>query len=115
MPPGVVRKLIGPEKILGLSVSDAAELASADIAPIDYFGIGPVFPTVTKKDAAPATGLKEFAALAGRASLPVVAIGGITVERARELRTAVPGVGIAVVSAICGAENPMEAARAFCE
>lgn len=116
LPVEAVRRLIGTKKILGLSVSDWREMEAAKTAPIDYLGIGPVFPTATKTDAAPALGAENFAKLSAQSPFPAVAIGGISVERARALRRAVPGVGIAVVSAICGAENPRLAAANFlCE
>lgn len=116
LPVEAVRRLIGKEKILGLSVSDLNEMEAAKTAPVDYLGIGPVFPTATKADAAPALGAENFAKLSAQSPFPVVAIGGINVERARVLRQGVPGVGIAVVSAICGAENPRLAAANFlCE
>lgn len=113
LPATVVRRLLGPDKIVGLSVSNRAELEAALAEPVDYLGIGPVFPTVTKKDASPAVGAEDFSHLAARTSLPVVAIGGIDICRAKALRKAVPGVGIAVVSAICGASDPYAAARAL--
>ena len=115
LPVPAVRRLIGQDKILGFSVSNQAELEAADIAHIDYLGIGPVFPTISKSDASPALGVENFAALVAQSLLPVVAIGGIDIERARRLRAVNAGVGIAVVSAICGAEDPLAAARALCE
>lgn len=114
LPVHVVRKLIGTGKILGFSVSNRAELDAADFSVVDYLGIGPVFPTATKKDAAPALGVENFAALVQRSPVPVVAIGGIDLARSRVLRDAAPSAGIAVVSAICSAENPELAARALC-
>lgn len=113
LPVAQARKLIGPEKILGFSVSNRQELEAIEPSLIDYLGIGPVFSTATKKDAAPALGLEAFAALSVASPLPVVAIGGIDAPRAQAIRAAVPGVGIAVVSAICGAENPTAAAEAL--
>ena len=65
------RRLIGPDKVLGLSVSNAAELAAVP-AGVDYLGIGPVYPTGTKPDAAAATGVDVFGELVAVAGLPVV-------------------------------------------
>lgn len=115
LPVDEVRKLIGPSKILGFSVSNLAELEATPSTLVDYLGIGPVFSTQTKKDAAPETGLDCFLELVAGTTLPVVAIGGINLERARAIRTAAPEAGIAVVSAICGAENPFDATCALAD
>ncbi len=111
LPVPQTRRLIGPEKILGLSVSNRAQLDAVDPALVDYLGIGPVFPTISKSDAAPETGLENLAKLAALSPLPVVAIGGLNVERSRAVRATGTVAGIAVVSAICGAEDPEAAAR----
>ncbi len=113
LPVPAVRKLIGEKKILGFSVSDRAELEAADTVNADYLGIGPVFPTISKSDASPDLGLAGFAELAALSPLPVVAIGGLDVARARAVRATGVAAGIAVVSAICGAEDPAAAARAL--
>jgi len=111
LPAGVVRSLIGAERILGFSVSNRAEFDAVDFSVVDYLGIGPVFPTATKKDAAPALGVEKFAELAKISCVPVVAIGGINLERSRAVHVAAPRAGIAVVSAICSAENPEASAK----
>ena len=101
------RRLIGPNKILGLSVSNAAELAAVP-AGVDYLGIGPVYPTGTKPDAAAATGVDVFGELVAVAGLPVVAIGGINAGNLAPLFAA-GTQGVAVVSAICGQDDPIRA------
>lgn len=112
MSPADARRLVGADMILGLSVGDEAEAAAADPALVDYVGIGPAFASSTKADAGEAIGPEGVAALRRRVGLPAVAIGGITRDNAHALRTA--GVeGIAVVSAICGADDPQAAARAL--
>lgn len=113
LPVPLARRLIGPEKILGLSVSNRAQLDAVDPALVDYLGMGPVFPTVSKRNAPPELGVENFAKLAASAPLPVVAIGGLNAERARAVRATGTAAGIAVVSAICGAEDPEAAARAL--
>ncbi|GGP27374.1 thiamine phosphate synthase [Silvimonas amylolytica] len=110
LPPAVVRTLIGPHKILGLSTSNAEQLAAVPLALVDYIGVGPVYPTGTKLDASPVIGMDEFARLMRAKTLPAVAIGGIKQGTAAPLITA--GVdGVAVVSAICGQADPAAAAR----
>ena len=101
------RRLIGPAKILGLSVSNAVELAEVP-AGVDYLGIGPVYPTGTKPDAAAATGAPLFGELVAAAGLPVVAIGGINAGNLPPLFAAGTH-GVAVVSAICGQGDPARA------
>jgi len=103
LPAAETRRLIGPKKILGVSVSDAAELAAVADG-VDYVGIGPVYPTGTKLDAATATGVPLFAELVTAARWPVVAIGGINAGNCAPLMRA-GAKGVAVVSAICGQDD----------
>jgi thiamine-phosphate pyrophosphorylase len=105
------RRMIGPEKILGLSVLDRRELqASADVLDVvDYLGVGPVFSTTTKIDAAAAAGLAALAEVCALSPLPTVAIGGIDASRARGT-IAAGADGVAVVSAIMMADDPAKAA-----
>ena len=77
LPVAEVRRLIGPDKWLGLSVTNAEQLAEVPYGSVDYLGIGPVYPTGTKSDAAPVVGVPAFAELVAGSRLPVVAIGGI--------------------------------------
>lgn len=109
------RRIAGPGFTVGLSVSRAEEVAEAGRLPsgtVDYLGVGPVFATGTKPDAAPALGLTGVAGLRAATSLPCVAIGGITERNAPAVRAT--GVdGLAVVSAICGSARPEAAARAL--
>ena len=108
--PADARRLIGPDRILGLSITAEADLASADLAGVDYLGVGPIFATATKPDAAPAIGTAGLRAIATRVSLPIVAIGGIHAGNAGQTIGA-GARGIAVVSAIAAAVDPEAAAR----
>lgn len=110
--PEQVRRLIGPNKWLGLSVSNAEQMAAVEADGLDYLGVGPVFATGTKADAAPVIGLEAFARLMQAKPLPVVAIGGIGAGRIAPLLAA-GADGVAVVSAICGQLDPAVAARAL--
>lgn len=105
MPAPFARQLLGKDKIVGLSVTRESELSSVDPALVDYVGLGPVFATQSKADAAPALGLEEFARIRRRLALPVVAIGGIMPHNAAAVMKA-GADGIAVVSAICSAADP---------
>lgn len=115
LPAETVRRLIGPHKWLGLSVSSAAELAAVPAGVVDHLGIGPVFATATKGDAAPATGLALLDELCAASVLPVVAIGGIGLSNcASVMRCGAAGVsGVAVVSAICGQRDVAASTRAL--
>lgn len=104
-----VRAAVGPETILGLSVTNMAELAAVPEGVADYLGLGPVFATGTKPDHDPPVGLDGLAAMVRRATLPTVAIGGIGLANAADVfATGVDGV--AVVSALCSAPDPAAAA-----
>ncbi|MEL6766142.1 MAG: thiamine phosphate synthase [Pseudomonadota bacterium] len=106
------RRLIGPERILGLSVETPSLAAAVDPAVVDYAGIGPVSPTTTKSDHKAPLGLDGLAEARARCPVPAVAIGGIGHANAADIMKS--GVdGIAVVSAICAASDPEEAARAL--
>lgn len=110
--PAVVREALGPDRLLGVSVSSRAELdAIAAIGCADVVGLSPVWSTTTKTDTAPALGLDGVRELlaARPADLPAVAIGGINATNAAEvIATGVDG--ICVVSAIAAATRPREAA-----
>ncbi len=118
LPPAEVRALLGPGRLLGFSVSSVAELDLARALPsgtVDVVGIGPVWTTPTKPDAGSELGpdgVRALAAAARDAGLTTVAIGGIDASRAAEVAAA--GVdGVCVVSAVCTAPDPAEAARAL--
>lgn len=118
MPPRLARKLLGEDAFIGLSVTCFDELNTLDPHCVDYAGVGPVFSTTTKTDAAPALGLDEFERITHACPVPVVAIGGIGLKEATLLR-ARGANGIAVVSAICGQKDVCRATtelkNAFCQ
>lgn len=105
LPVAIARQLLGKHKWLGLSVSNQYQLIHTPVNIIDYIGIGPVFPTQSKPDAAPACGLTELQQLVAMKSCPAVAIGGITSDNVIDI-IATGIEGIAVVSAICGKPDP---------
>ena len=111
IPVRLARQIIG-EGIIGLSASTDEQLAQAnlDAEAIDYLGVGAVRATPTKKDHPTPLGLDGFARAASLTELPCVAIGAITAEDAGAIRAG-GGSGLAVVRAICNAENPQEASE----
>jgi thiamine-phosphate pyrophosphorylase len=110
--PAAARAILGPDALIGLSVTRAAELATVDPAVVDYVGLGPVFPTGSKADAAPALGLDGARAIGARLPLPWVAIGGIGIANSAAIMRA-GAAGVAVVSAICAADDPRAATAAL--
>ncbi|WP_228489225.1 thiamine phosphate synthase [Raineyella fluvialis] len=108
LPIDQARAVLGPHRLLGLSVQSVGHLEVAralgeDL--LDYVGIGPVWDTATKPDAAEAGGTDRTATIAATSPWPSVAIGGISLERVPRVRAT--GVdGISVVSAICGRPSP---------
>jgi thiamine-phosphate pyrophosphorylase len=112
MPVALARKLLGPKAIVGLSITQSAEARAEDVEFADYLGVGPIFPQLTTPDAAPTLGLEGLAEIRRITSKPIVAIGGVTAANVRAVRSA-GADGVAVASAIMGAQDPMAAAAAF--
>ena len=110
IPAAMVRAMIGPDRILGVSAQDAAEVARAAEAGADYVGCGAVYPTATKGDAH-SMGLGGLAEICAGTDLPVVAIGGIKPGNGSIGACLRAGaVGVAVVSGIFDTD-PAEACR----
>lgn len=107
---GTARKLLGKDKIIGLSVENIEQVHQANELDVDYIGISPVFSTSTKTDTALPFGLTGVEQTMKISRHPAVAIGGINLSNAADIMLAGAN-GIAVVSAICSAESPMEAAK----
>ena len=104
------RRLLGPAKIIGLSVGSEAEAREAAGMDVDYVGVGPVYPTASKPDAGAALGPDATARLARISGHRAVAIGGISSANAATLYAA--GIeGVATISAICSAPDPGAATR----
>ncbi len=113
MPARTARRLLGPDRILGVSVADCDQALEAEGDGADYLGAGAVFPTGTKLDATEVD-YGQLQRLTATVRVPVVAIGGINEHNALELCGS--GIrGIAVVSAIFGRPDIRAAARAMRE
>lgn len=109
MPVALARRLIG-NKLLGVSAHSLSEALQAVSDGADYLGVGPIFATTTKPDAASPIGLDGLRAIRQYVSIPVVAIGGISQANATEVMRA-GADGIAVVSAVVAADDVTAAAR----
>ncbi len=106
------RQILGPDAIIGISVSTLAELAKTDLRHCDYIGTGPVFATSTKPDAHAVIGLEGLAAVAAAASVPMVAIGGIDASRAGSCFSH-GAAGVSVITCISRARDPAAQAVAL--
>ena len=114
MPYAIARRLLGPDRIIGLSVETMDEVAEANALDVDYVAVSPVYGTPTKTDTAEPFGLEGLRKAAALSRHPVVAIGGMNERTAADVFAA-GADGIAVVSAICSAPDPCAAARRLLE
>ena len=104
--PSDVRRIVGDDMLVGLSTHTPDQIASALTAPISYMAIGPVFSTVTKATGYDGIGLdavREAARRAAAAGLPVVAIGGITLDTAADV-IAAGARSVAVITDLLGSD-----------
>ena len=112
MPYSIARRLLGPDKIIGLSVETLDQVREANLLDVDYIGVSPVYATLTKTDTAPPFGLEGLRQAVELSVHPGVAIGGMNASSApAAIATGIDG--IAVVSAICSAPDPRAAAAAL--
>ncbi len=109
LPAEAARQIIGPDKILGVSVRTVEDAEKAESDGADYLGVGAVYPTTTKGDAEKVS-REELEKICSTVSIPVVAIGGLNARNIPSLEGS--GIsGVAVVSAIMAQDRPEEAAR----
>jgi thiamine-phosphate pyrophosphorylase len=109
-PIALARRLLGDDRIIGGSAGNIEEALMCTADGADYIGFGPVFPTMSKDDAGPATGIEAIENLLKVVSLPVIAIGGINRENIPDVINA-GAHGIAVISAVCCSEDPAKSAQ----
>ncbi|MCP2519818.1 thiamine phosphate synthase [Candidatus Aminicenantes bacterium AC-335-K20] len=110
MPLQIARKILGKEKIIGISVNNIEEAVEAENNGADYLGVGPVFPTTTKPDIRAPLGIEGLKKIRKKVKIPIVAIGGINENNIREVCSI--GVdGVAVISAIVLSSDPCQSAR----
>lgn len=110
MPVALAKRLLSPNKIIGLTVESPDQLQQAQSLDVDYLGISTVFNTVTKQDTKHEWGLSGLTEAVQTSQKPLVAIGGIDHENIGQV--AKTGVAsIALVSAICAAENPKQSSE----
>ena len=112
LPGSAARRLLGPEKLLGLSAATLDEAQQAKRDGADYLGIGAMFPTATKPDAR-AVSRKTLEDIRQLVSLPSVVIGGINRQTAGQFKDLTDG--LAVVSDLMASDNPAQSARELIE
>lgn len=104
------RKILGKEKIIGISVETVEQALKAVEGGADYLGVGPIYPTATKPDAGKVLGIARLKEIREAVNIPIVAIGGINENNLEEVLKA--GVdGVAVISAVVSAPDITEACR----
>lgn len=106
------RELLGDDRIIGGSAATIEEAKLCLTLGADYVGFGPVFPTTSKDDAGPVSGIAVLRKVVDEIPLPIIGIGGITEENTQDVRGA-GAYGIAVISAVCCQVDPEGAARAL--
>ena len=112
LPLDLARKVMGPEKLIGISTHNPGQVQEAAAGKPDYLGFGPVFKPGSKQDHDPVVGLEGLRAMRRLTSLPVFAIGGIQIEQAGVVMRAGAN-GVAVISAILKAPDISHAVKAF--
>jgi thiamine-phosphate pyrophosphorylase len=110
--PAAARALLGPDKLIGVSIHTVGEAEAIDPAIVDYAIAGPAFETPSKPGYGPEIGRKGLAEIARAARVPVVAIGGINTARVAEVLAAGPA-GVAVMGGVMRAADPAQEVRAL--
>jgi thiamine-phosphate pyrophosphorylase len=112
VPVAMVRRFLGPEGIIGFSTHTRAQIDAALYEPIDYLAVGPIFETTSKDPGYDAVGLALVEYAASKTELPIVAIGGITLERAPSVLDA-GARSVAVIGDLLRTGDPAERVREF--
>ena len=110
--PTAGRALLGPGKLIGVSIHTVTEAEAIDPAVVDYAIAGPAFETASKPGYGPEIGRKVLAEIARATRVPVLAIGGLNATRAAEVLAAGP-VGIAVMGGVMRASDPGQEMKAL--
>jgi len=108
----LARRIVGPDRWVGVSTHNLEQFESAAASSADYIAIGPIFETTSKANPDPVVGTEILRRVRSLTKKPIVAIGGIRLERAAEVIEA-GADSVAVISDILMAENPAEQAKKF--
>jgi thiamine-phosphate pyrophosphorylase len=112
LPAEAARRVLGPGRILGVSTHNPAQVRAAEKAGADYLGFGPMFPTGTKNTGYAPRGLEALREVRGATRLPILAIGGISLENVEGVIQA-GATAPAIISAVVAAPDIAAAAAAF--
>jgi thiamine-phosphate pyrophosphorylase len=112
LPLDLARKVMGPNKLIGISTHNPDQVRKATAGKPDYLGVGPIFKPYSKQDHDPVVGLEGLRAMRSLTSLPVFAIGGIQIDQVGEV-TRFGANGVAVISAIIKAPDISHAVKSF--
>jgi thiamine-phosphate pyrophosphorylase len=104
------RKILGPNRLIGISVNTIAEAQQAEKEGADYIGVGPVYFTSSKDEIPAILGLEGLQAVREKVKIPILAIGGINSQNARAVISS-GADGIAVISAIMGEKDISKATK----
>ncbi|MEI8032558.1 MAG: thiamine phosphate synthase [Chlorobiaceae bacterium] len=110
IPAAAARKLLGKNRILGISASSPAEALQAEHDGADYIGVGHIYPTASKEKSTLPIGPETLASIAALVRIPIVAIGGISIANAGGM-IRLGASGVAVISAVSRTESPAAATR----
>lgn len=110
LPVSVARRLLGTERLLGISVHGVGEAVQAESQGADYVIFGPIYETPSKQVFGPPLGLHSLEQVCRAVRIPIFGIGGVTAARAREMRQ-VGAFGVAVITAILQADDVGSATR----
>ena len=112
LPLDLARKVMGQDKLIGISTHNPDQVREATAGKPDYLGFGPIFKPCSKQDHDPVVGLEGLRAMRRLTPLPVFAIGGIQIDQAGEVMRAGAN-GVAVISAIIKAPDISHAVKTF--
>ena len=112
LPLDLAKKVMGPDKLIGISTHNPDQVREATAGKPDYLGFGPIFKPGSKQGHDPVVGLEGLRAMRSLTSLPVFAIGGIQIDQAGEVMRAGAN-GVAIISAILKAPDISLAVKAF--
>ena len=108
------RRVVGREKLIGVSTHNLEQFEAAAASSADYIAVGPVFNTSSKANPDPVVGLDFIRSVRAETDKPIVAIGGISLERAASVIEA-GADSVAVISGILSATDPAQRARQYIE
>jgi thiamine-phosphate pyrophosphorylase len=114
LPPEDARRIVGASRWVGVSTHNLEQFREANATSADYIAVGPIFPTASKENPDPVVGLELLRAARGLTAKPLVAIGGITLERAGDVYRA-GADSVAVIRDLICADDPARRANEYLE